>query len=139
MKRKQKILLLLIAIVIVIIVVLAVWYFSPKTFLSDIEATDVKSISVFDGSTGKRFDIDDPEEIKYIVKNIQDNEMERDKISVNYSGSAFQMSFRSENEKILDSFAINGDNTIRSDPFFYCCDGGLCYDYLKELEDKYVD
>ncbi|MDD6044104.1 MAG: hypothetical protein PUC76_00405 [Clostridia bacterium] len=139
MKRKQKILLLLIAIVIVIIVVLAVWYFSPKTFLSGIEATDVKSISVFDGSTGKRFDIDDPEEIKYIVKNIQDNEMERDKISVNYSGSAFQMSFRSENEKILDSFAINGDNTIRSDPFFYCCDGGLCYDYLKELEDKYVD
>lgn len=70
MKRKQKILLLLIAIVIVIIVVLAVWYFSPKTFLSGIEATDVKSISVFDGSTGKRFDIDDPEEIKYIVKNI---------------------------------------------------------------------
>ena len=139
LKRKQKIFLSFIAIVIVIMAILAVWYFSPKTFLSGIEATDVKSISVFDGDTGNHFDIDDPEEIKDIVENIQGNEMERDKISINYSGSVFQMTFYGENEKILDRFVINGDNTIRSDPFFYRCDGGLCYDYLKELEDKYAD
>lgn len=139
LKRKQKILLSFIAIVIVIIVILAAWYFSPKTFLSGIEATDVQSISVFDGNTGNRFDINDPDEIKYIVENIQGHEMERENISINYSGYAFQMSFYGEDEKILDGFVINGDNTIRSDPFFYRCDGGLCYDYLNELEEKYVD
>lgn len=139
MKRKQKILLSLLATVIVIIAVLTVWYFSPKTFLSGIEAADVKSISVFDGSTGKRFDIDDPEEIKYIVENIQGIEMERDKVSVNYSGFSFRMSFCGENEKVLESFVIDRASIIRSDPFFYSCDGGLCYDYLQELENKYAD
>lgn len=139
LKRKQKILLSLIAALIVIIAVLAVWYFSPKTFLSGIEAADVKSISVFDGNTGERFDIDDPEEIKYIVENIQGIEMERDKVSVNYSGFSFQMSFCGENEKVLESFVMDSVGIIRSDPFFYSCDGGLCYDYLQELEDKYVD
>ncbi|MGM9607405.1 MAG: hypothetical protein ACI3XJ_07860 [Oscillospiraceae bacterium] len=139
LKRKQKILLLFIAIGIVIIAILAVWYFSPKTFLSGIEAADVKSISVFDGSTGKRFDLDDPDEIQYIVENIQGNKMKRDKISINHSGFSFRMSFYGENETVLDSFMINSANTIRSDPFFYRCDGGLCYDYLQELENKYAD
>ena len=26
--------------------------------------------------------------------------------------------------------------TIRKDPFFYKCDGGLCFDYIKEIESK---
>lgn len=139
LKRKQKLLLSLIAIVIVIITILAVWYFSPKTFLNSIKATDITYISVFDGNTGERFDINNPEKIKYIVENIQSNKMKRDKLSINYSGFSFQMSFYGENEKILDSFIIDSDNTIRSNPFLYRCDGGLCYDYIKELEDNHVD
>ena len=29
------------------------------------------------------------------------------------------------------------DITICKDPFFYRCDGGLCFDYLKACEEKY--
>lgn len=103
------------------------------------EAGDVTAISVFDGNTGNGFDIDDPEEIQAIVENIQSTPMKRDKISVNYSGFSFRMNFYGENGRVLDSFVVNSTDTIRSDPFFYCCDGGLCYDYLGELEAQYVN
>ena len=65
--------------------------------------------------------------------------MKKDRISLFYSGYSFRMSFYGENERVLDSFIINSSNTIRSDPFFYRCDDGLCYDYLIELENKYAD
>lgn len=124
--------------IIVGIAITAVWYFSPKNFLSKVVSSDVKSISVFDGNTGKRFVIDDIAEIKYIVENIQNIEMERYKVSLGYSGYAFRVSFNNSNGKEIDSFVINSANIIRDDPFFYRCNGGLCFDYLKALEDKYV-
>ena len=42
-----------------------------------------------------------------------------------------------ENGNEIESFIINSPNTIRKDPFFYRCDGDLCFDFLKELEEKY--
>lgn len=138
LKTKRKSSLLIIVTIIAAIAISAAWYFSPKNFLSGVVPSDVKSISVFDGNTGKRFVIDDLAEIKYIVENIQNTEMERDNVSVGYSGYAFRISFNNSNEKEIDSFVINSANTIRDDPFFYRCNGGLCFDYLKELENKYV-
>ena len=101
------------------------------------EPSDVKSIYVFDGNTGKDFDISDPDEIRYIVENIQSNKLESDKVSIGYSGYSFRMHFYDEEGKRIESFIVNYVNTIRKDPFFYRCDGELCYEYLKELEDKY--
>ena len=135
---KKKISMLIIAIVIAIIAISAVLYFSPRAFLSGVDPSDVKSISVFDGNTGERFVIDDLAEIKYIVENIQGIEMERYKVSVGYSGFFFRMSFNGSNGKEIDTFVINSAHTIRDDPFFYRCNGGLCFEYLKELEDMYV-
>ena len=136
---KRNIIRSLIAVIVILLVLLAVWYFSPRTFLKGVEAGDVTASSVFDGNTGNGFDIDDPEEIQAIVENIQSTPMKRDKISVNYSGFSFRMNFYGENGRVLDSFVVNSTDTIRSDPFFYCCDGGLCYDYLGELEAQYVN
>ena len=137
MKPKQKISLVIIVIVIMAIAIPLTWYFSPKTFLSGTKPSDVKSISVFDGNTGKGFNISDTDEIRYIVENIQGIKLERDNISIGYSGYSFRVRFCNEAGKEIESFIINSANTIRKDPFFYRCDGGLCFDYLKELEDKY--
>ena len=104
--------------------------------MSGIEPSDVKSISVFDGNTGNSFEISDTEEIHYIVENIQGIQMEKDKISIGYSGYSFRMKFYNEKGKEIESFIMNSDDTIRKDPFFYRCDGNLCFDYLKELEGK---
>lgn len=139
MKRKQKIALTICAIAVAIIAILAAWYFSPRTFLKGVEPSDVASINVFDGSTGESFTIEDAEEIKYIVENIQGIEMKRANLSVNYSGFSFRMNFQGSSGEVIDSFVVNSVDTICDHPFFYRCDGGLCFDYLTELEEKYMD
>ena len=136
MKRKQKIRISIIAAAVVIIVLAGVWYVLPKTFLRGTEPSDLKSVSVFDGNTGKGFRIEEPEEIQYIVENIQGAEMKRDNLSLFYSGYGFRLSFYDEGGRQIESFIINSEDTIRDDPFFYRCDGGLCFDYLTELEER---
>ena len=138
MKRKQIILILFVAFIMVAAVILGVWYYTPKTFLNKLDASEVMSISVFDGNIGKGFVIKSSEEIKQIVENIQEVKMKRGNISVGYSGYSFSMQFMDKNGKLIDSFIINSPHTIRDDPFFYRCDGGLCYDYMKDLEDMYA-
>ena len=134
MKRKA----LVVVIVIAIIAISAVWYFSPKNFLSGVKLSDVKSISIFDGNTGKGFVIESSEEIRQIVENIQQIKMKRDSISVGYSGYSFRVQFMDQNGKVIDSFIINSSNSIRDDSFFCRCDGGLRYDYMKDLDDMYT-
>lgn len=84
MKKKKY--LLIIMIVFALAAASAIWYFLPKTFLSGVEPSDIKSIAVFDGNTGKGFDINDADEIRYIIENIQGIKMERDNISIGYLG-----------------------------------------------------
>ena len=138
MKRKQVILTSFAVLIIVAAVILGVWYSIPKSFLNGLDVSEVASISVFDGNTGKDFIIEDFREIKQIIESIQESEMKRDNISVGYMGYGFRMRFMDKNEKVIDSFIINSPDTIRDDPFFYQCDGSLCFDYLKELEDIYA-
>lgn len=138
MKRKQIILISFAVFIIVVAIILGVWYSTPKIFLNRLDVSEVISISVFDGHTGKGFIIEDLDEIKQIIGSIQEVEMKRDNISVGYSGYGFRMRFTGKNEKVIDSFIINSPDTIRDDPFFYRCDGSLCFDYLKELADIYA-
>ena len=63
-------------IVFVLIAASAIWYFLP-TFFERVEPSDVKSIAVFNGNTGKDFDISDADEIRYIVENTQGIRMEK--------------------------------------------------------------
>ena len=109
----------------------------PTTFLSKVTPSDIKSISVFDGNTGESFDLSDRDEIRYVVENIQNTKMKKDTLSIGYTGYNFRISFFDENGKEIERFIINSSNTIRKDPFFYRCDGDLCFDYLKELEEEY--
>ena len=139
MQTKKKIIIVSIAILTLLVLVLLVAYFSPKIFLKKVNPSAINSISVFDGNTGEGFVISDPDEIKHIVENIQNIKTKRDKISLGYSGFGFRLSFYNEKGKEIDSFIINGEHTIRSDPFFYRCDDTLCFEYLKELENKYTN
>lgn len=137
MAMKNKKIRLISTIVFVLIAALTIWCFMPTTFLSKDNPSDIKSISVFDGNTGKSFDFRDTDEVRYVVENIQSTKMKKDTLSIGYMGYGFRISFFDENGKKIESFIINSSDTIRKDPFFYRCDGGLCYDYLKELEEKY--
>ena len=133
----KKIVLSVILAIAAAAVIFAVWFFIPKTFLKGVDPSDIKSVSVFDGNTGKSFVIDDADEIKSIVENIQNTELRRGKISLAYAGYGFRLGFGDSSGKSAE-FIINSNDTVRADPFFYRCSGGLCFDYLKELEGKYA-
>lgn len=135
--KKKYILYVVAAVVLIVVSVVCLWYFYPKTFLKNVDAGDVSAISVFNGSIGKSFTIENADEIKYIVENVQGIEMKRDNISSNYDGFSFSLTFKDADGKTIDSFIVNSNDTIRDDPFFYRCDGELCFEYLKSLEEYY--
>ena len=138
MLMKKKMLISIIAILGVAVLII-VFYAAPKTIGKNIKASEVDHINVFDGSTGVGFVIDNPEEIQYIVENIQSRSLKRDGFSFGYTGYSFKINYMDVNDKnILSEFIVNSDDTIRKDPFFYRCEGGLCFDYLKNMEEKYA-
>ena len=64
--------------------------------------------------------------------------MKKDGISLDTMGYSFKISYIDSNDKaVIPVFTLNSDHTIRKDPFFYVCDGGLCFDYIKECEEVY--
>ena len=136
---KKKYVLYGIAMLLVICIIVAgFWYFSPKVFLKGIDSGEVASISVFNGSTGQRMTLENPEDIDSIVNNIQSAKMKRGKISSNYDGFVFSLTFKDKEGNVIDKFIINSKNVIRDDPFFYESENSeLCFSFLQELENKY--
>lgn len=131
---KKKI-LIPIGVILIVAVVAVVYYLTPKTFGRNVSPSDVDHIYVFDGNTGKEFTISNPEDVQYIVENIKSHPMRRDGISLGRTGYGFRITYFDSNDKeVISTFILNGDDCIRKDPFFYSCDGDLCYDYLKSLE-----
>lgn len=107
-------------------------------FGNNVNPSEVDHINVFDGNTGTGFTITNLEDIKYIVENIQNHPMKKDGISLDTTGYSFKISYIDSNDKdIIPVFILNSDNTIRKDPFFYFCNGGLCFDYIKKCEEVY--
>ena len=137
MKKKITI---VVSVLLALMIIGMVYYFTPKTFGKDVSPTSVDHINVFDGATGEGFTIDNTEDIKYIVENIQSKAMRRGGISLGHKGYKFSVVFVDGNDKaVAPIFFINSDSVIRKDPFFYHCDGGLCVEYLTELEHQIVD
>jgi len=133
---KKKVVIPVIAM-LVLISLAAIFYFTPKTFGKNVDPSDVNHIEVFDGNTGVGFTIDNPEDIKYIVENIQSHQMKKDGISFGKMGYGLKITCVDDNDKaIIPEIILNSDDTIRKDPFFYKCDGGLCFDYIKEIESR---
>lgn len=136
---KNKV-IFIILIVVVVIMMAAVYFFFPTTLGKNVKPSDVDHINVFDGGTGVKFTIENYDDIKYIIENIQSHSLKKDGISVGYDGFSFRINCVDKNGKnVIPEFIINGDDSIRMDPFFYKCNGGLCYDYLDNLEEKFLE
>lgn len=132
--RKRRFIFL--AAVSVLLLAAAFWWATPVTFLEGIPADKVTSIEVFDGGTGIGFTVVAPEDIQYIVSNLQQASMQREKLSLGYMGTRFRLTFYDDSGVPLETLIVNSANTIRKDPFFYRDpDASLCLDYLVSLED----
>ena len=132
--RKRRFIFL--AAVSVLLLAALFWWATPVTFLEGIPADKVTSIEVFDGGTGIGFTVVAPEDIQYIVSNLQQASLQREKLSLGYMGTRFRLTFYDDSGVPLETLIVNSANTIRKDPFFYRDpDASLCLDYLVSLED----
>ena len=132
--RKRRFIFL--AAVSVLLLAALFWWATPVTFLEGIPADKVTSIEVFDGGTGIGFTVVAPEDIQYIVSNLQQASMQREKLSLGYMGTRFRLTFYDDSGVPLETLIVNSANTIRKDPFFYRDpDASLFLDYLVSLED----
>lgn len=122
------------AAVSVLLLAALFWWATPVTFLEGVPADKVTSIEVFDGGTGIGFTVVAPEDIQYIVSNLQQASMQREKLSLGYMGTRFRLTFYDDSGVPLETLIVNSANTIRKDPFFYRDpDASLCLDYLDYL------
>lgn len=132
----KKQILIPIVIFSTLILIGVFYYFLPTTIGKGIEPAEVSQISVFDGTNGKSFTIDNSQDIQYIVENIQSHSMQKDGLSLGYMGFHFRVQYLDSKDKVITEFILNSDDSIRKDPFFYRCNGGLCIDYLTAIENN---
>ncbi len=136
--KKKYIVCGIILIIALVIVAICIWYFSPVVFLKGVGDNEIKSISVFSGSTGKQMTLTDADEINKVVSNVQSLKMRRSGFSFNYVGFSFSLTFKDKDGNVIDGLVITGKDTVRDNFFFYSTeDGELCFTYLIELTDKY--
>ncbi|MDE6674415.1 MAG: DUF3861 domain-containing protein [Acetatifactor sp.] len=133
MKKRAAIIL---GIIIILIVFAVVWWNSPTSFLKSVNVDAVAVIYVRDGHTGSRFEVENREDIIYIVENIQKISFRKNGVSLFRMGTWFTLSFCDENGRKISEFIVNSDSDIRRDPFFYNAAAGNMdiVDYLSMLE-----
>lgn len=133
MKKKASIVL---AAVLILISGVAVWYCAPIDLIS-LDPNEVMEIVIFDGNTGNATHIEDQEQIRHIIDNLNDIEVKRSKPSVGYTGYRFRTTiYLSDGNEADDwnNFIINSDETIRKDPFFYSViKGKIDYSYMESI------
>ena len=135
----QKSVRILIIVLLSLLAAAAVVFLTPKTFGKHADLSKVDHINVFDGRTGFGFTINNPEEVSHIVENIRSHPMKRVGISLGAVGYGLKISYvDAEDHAVIPLFFLNSDDTIRKDPVFYQCGGGLCFDYIREIENRFV-
>ncbi|MDO3410531.1 hypothetical protein QWJ34_12235 [Saccharibacillus sp. CPCC 101409] len=84
-----------------------------------LDADRVNEIVVFNGSTGRRIEISDRDEIRHIVESLNDVVFQKDKLSVGYMGYGLRTTFIDAKGKRIDELIINSDKRLRYRGFFY--------------------
>ena len=132
---KKKIAILILAAVI-LIVGGAVWYNAPINLIN-LDADDVLEIVVLNGATGNTTHIDDEEQIRYIIENLNDVVVKRSKLSVGYVGYSFRVTIYLVGGDEADgrnNFIVNSEYSVRKDPFFYTVtEGEIDYAYINDI------
>ena len=124
-----------IGIIALMIVGTVIWWFSPKSFLANVEAEEIAYIEVFNGNDGNQFTISEPDDISIITDSIKSVSMKKDRISMGM-GTTYNLIFLNAEGNEIDKFIIMTSSTIRKGIVFYECDGELeqVEDYLINLE-----
>jgi hypothetical protein len=131
--NKKKMLIVTICVIIFVIIGSFIWWNSSSSIIS-ITPSDVSRIDFFDGNSGKSIKITDATDIVHIITNLNEVSLEKEKISLGYSGYSFRTTMYKSNGNEYKEFIINSNHVIRKDPFFYRdISGSIDYGYIQNL------
>lgn len=128
---------IILGIAVLLIAFAFVWWNSETVFLKSVPSDSISVIQVRNGRNGNRFAISDPEDVSYVVENMQSHSFHKSGISLFRLGTWLTLSFMDADGNTVEEFIINGNDVIRKDPFFYAIDHGDLADitdYVTNLE-----
>lgn len=133
--RRKRILTTLLCVTAIFVAAL-VWWNVP-TPATNIEASKVAKIEIFDGNTGKEVTITDAKDIEHIMTNLNAISIKKHKLSLGYLGYSFKTTIYKTDGSVYREFIINSNSIIRKDPFFYRdASESIDFDYIKTLMDR---
>lgn len=123
-----------------LVIILLVLLFYGLTYLPhkivNIAPSEVSSIHIFDGNTGKSISITNKNNIKHIIKNLNSIIFSKGQLAVWYMGYSFKVTIYKNDESVYKEFIINSKDTIRNGLFFLKDkSNSIDYDYIKRLLD----
>lgn len=131
-----------ISIVIISTVVIGLVWYSSFISMLNLDVEKVATIKVQNGNTGVVLEINNKDDIYYLIEQWNNTELSRQKISLGYTGYSFHITILDDNGKKLrgmNDFYINSDEVFRKDPFFYeIHSGNLNYGYIQELFEENI-
>lgn len=131
-KRKWSI----IAVLLVVSLLLFALTYIPHKVVS-IDVLKVSKITVLDGNTGYKIEINDINHIEHIINNLNGVTFRKGKSSFGYKGYSFRTTIYDKKGKPIMELLINSNDTIRYKGFFYTAENNsIDYSYIKQLVHK---
>jgi hypothetical protein len=139
MYKKKRIYVISIISILCVVCVYYI-YSAPKASIKsvDINPNEISIISIFNGNTGKKINIDGKDDINRIITNLNDIDFQKDKSSKDYDGFSFSTDFYDLDGNKIDHVTINSKDTIIYNDYFYKDkNSSIDYDFIGSLFDKY--
>ena len=134
---RKRLIIIILCILLAVMLTGYIWWYMPTAFLSDVLPAEVARIEVFNGTTGRKFTIDEREDITYIVGKIADVKMRKAEYS-HVDGFIYSISFYNATDERIDGFILNGDairdGAIRYEMVYENEEDPLCFEYIKAIE-----
>lgn len=116
------------------------WWFLPLRVLRDVTDAELAYIEVFNGSTGKRFRIEDAAARSQLLAALQSPTYRREAYVGDRDGFSFSLTFYNGQSEVLERLTVNGERALVCGSFSCSpTEGILPFAYLAELEAVLAD
>ncbi|MGI2295033.1 hypothetical protein [Paenibacillus sp. GXUN7292] len=132
--NRRRMSLLLVSIILVLLY--GSTYLPHK--IVKVTPSKVSKIVIFNGNTGYQIEINEKEDIEYIIRNLNGISFQKGKMTSGYMGYSFRTTIYNNKGKSVKGLVINTTDTVRFNGFFYKAKNNLIdYGYIESMFEKY--
>lgn len=130
--QRKKILIAICCVVVIAISAIGVTYIPHK--IITIKPSEVTSIFIQSGSTGKGVTISDKDSIQHIIENLNGITFSKNKLSFFMTGWSLRIKINKQDGSLYKELVIDGTSQVRYAGFFYkVSTNNIDYNYMMNL------